>query len=92
MGNTLEPSENFWGGNDNLIGVVRVRNVTVVKRAAKAALADNMCIAENGGFSTDMLVVDLDEKGDGSSRAIATLSSSSVEIGDESTFKEAAAQ
>lgn len=48
----------------------------VAKRAAKAALVFNTGIAENGGPSIYMSVVDLDEKDESSFSARVTLSTS----------------
>lgn len=63
--------------------------VTVLKRAAKAALAANIGIAENSCLSCVMLSVDLKENFGGSSSAKATLSRCSAKLEDENRFKTA---
>lgn len=61
--------------------------IMVVKRAAKASLVPSTGIAESCGLSSDVCVVDLDEKVDGDSRAKHTVSRSSAEAEDKNAFK-----
>lgn len=67
IGQTLDLSGGYWGANDILVGVVSARKIEVVKSARKAVLAVNIGITENCSFTSDMFVVDLDEKFDGKS-------------------------
>lgn len=62
-----------------------------VKLAAKAALAVNTGIAEDSGSRNGTFAVDRDKKVDGSSSAIATLSSVVAETRDKNAAKEAVA-
>lgn len=64
---------------------------TVVKRVAKAALAANTGSADSVGPSTDISVVDRDERVDGNSSAKPTLSKGFAETRDENALKKAAA-
>lgn len=70
----LKLSEDTRVAHEDLIGFVSTRKTVVVKHAARAAIAVNTDIAENGGLSSDMAVIDLDDEADGNSGAKATLS------------------
>lgn len=58
----------------------------VAKRAPKAALGVYTGIAENGGPSNNMFVVDLEEKRDGDSSAKATLNRGFAKSRDENAL------
>lgn len=62
---TLELTETFWRANDNLTIVVSVRKSKNLRRTAKGALVVSSGIAEVGGASVGMFVVDVDESVDG---------------------------
>lgn len=74
-----------------MMGVLNAREVIAVKRASTAALAVSTSIAESGGLSSDMFVVDMNEKVDGNSSARVKLSRGSAKTGDENAFKKAVA-
>lgn len=80
--NTVELSKDFQRSNENLIGVVSERMIMIVKRSAKAALAVNAGLGGIVDPSSDMLVVDLDDKVVGDSIAKATANRRSDEIED----------
>lgn len=63
-----------WRADGSLVEVLSGRQIVVVNRAARAALAVKTCIAENYGPSSDMFVDDLNEVFDGSSAARTTVS------------------
>lgn len=88
---TLELSKELRGANENQIGVFSARDIVGVKRAVKAAPAVFTNNVQNGGHSSDMFVVGLDENVSSNFSAKATLRKASVEMGDQSAFKEAAA-
>lgn len=83
----MELSENFRRADYNLIGVLSARETMVVKRAVKAALTINSCIAGNGSPNSDRSVSDVTEKLSGNSSAKAALRKGFADIGNENTFK-----
>lgn len=82
-------SEEFRRAINSLIRGVSAREVLVVNRAANAALAVNIDAAESGDHSSDIFVVDLNEKVDGKFSTKNSLSRSFAEIRDKNSFKEA---
>lgn len=85
----LEYSRVFRGASDNLIEVVSAEEVTVAKRAAKPHLAVKIGIMKNSGLSSEMFVVDLDEKDDRISSAEDMLSTDFARVGYENAHREA---
>lgn len=63
---TLKESEDSWGANDDLFGVVTARNFVLMKRTPKALLAVSICIANKGSPSSYPFVFDQDRKINGS--------------------------
>lgn len=51
IGKTIELRENCWRVSDSLIGVICAREITVLKGAARSALAVSTAIVENGSSS-----------------------------------------
>lgn len=84
----LEPSEDSREASDSQIGVVRAREIKVVKPAAKEALSASTDIAESCAPSSGMPFVDLHEKADDSSSAKTMLRRALAQNTDENTFKE----
>lgn len=91
MEKTVERSKDFWEARENLIGVLSARKIMAVKRAARAALSINTEIAEDGTPSTDMAVLNLNEKADDNSSANAAVSRFFAKVGDENDFEKAVA-
>lgn len=91
IGDTLEPCRDICKADDNLIGVISARQVIVLKRKTKAALAVSISIAENSGLPSEMLVADLDAKVDSNSSAKAMLSRDLTKNGEENASREAVA-
>lgn len=73
---TLFLTKDFWEANGKFFGVVSAREITVLKRAGKAALTASTRVAESCSRSCDMFVADLDESDDGGFSAKAALSRS----------------
>lgn len=88
---SLELSGNIWKASDALIRVVSARKIRVGNCATRAGLAVNISIVENGGSSSDMFSVDLDEKKNRNFTSSASMSKGSADIGDKNAFEEAAA-
>lgn len=63
----MELSEDFREPNDNLIEVFSAREIVVVKRVAKNALAISTNLAEIDCSNSGILVVDFEENVDGNS-------------------------
>lgn len=82
-------SNDFQGVRYSLVGVISARKIKMMKRAANAAFVVNTGIAENEGPSSEIVVVDLDEKDGRNFSAKATLSRGFAETRDENTSKKA---
>lgn len=91
IGLTLELRKGFPKDNDNLIGVVSARELVIVIRAAKAALAVNTGIAVTDCPSSDMFVSHLDKMVHGNCSTNANLSKLSAEARDKSYYQETVA-
>lgn len=89
--NIMDPNEDLRGANDNLFRFVSGREVMAVRGSAKAALPFSSGSDENGGPSSEIFIVVLDEKTDGNSSAEATLSRRFSETRHENAFEKAAA-
>lgn len=57
----MKLSGDFWGASDSLVGVASAEKIMFVKGASKASLVIKTGIAEEGGSSSDVFIVDLDE-------------------------------